>query len=174
MRASGVARGGAECDDPAVDSEIDIFLGKYDEEIARQASAARRKLRKLFPGSYELVYDNYNALVFAYAPTERASDIICSIALYPRWVTLFFLHGTSLKDPEGLLRGSGKAIRGIRLDDEKTLDDPAVLALLASARAGTRVPFRAPKAITTLVRAVSARKRPRAAPKENKKRSTTR
>jgi len=39
-----------------------------------------------------MVYDNYNALVIAFSPNERPSDAIFSIALYPHWVNLFFLH----------------------------------------------------------------------------------
>lgn len=141
--------------------EIDGFLAKYDAGVARQARAARRKMRRLFAGGVELVYDNYNALVFAYAPTERASDIICSIALYPRWVTLFFLHGASLRDPKGLLGGTGKTIRGVRLADATTLDDAAVLDLVARAKAATKVPFAAAKSVRTVVRSVSSKQRAR-------------
>jgi hypothetical protein len=56
------------------------FLAKYTPEIAGQLREARKHLAKHFPRGFELVYDNYNALVFAYAPTERASDAILSIA----------------------------------------------------------------------------------------------
>jgi hypothetical protein len=62
-----------------------------------------------------LVYDNYNALAIGFGPTERASDVIFSIALFPRWVTLFFLHGVTLPDPYKVLRGSGKVVRHVVL-----------------------------------------------------------
>ena len=94
---------------------IDGFLAKYDPPIEKEARAARRALRKAMPTAFELVYDNYNALVFAFGASEKAGDIVMSIALYPRWVTLFFLHGATLDDPESLLEGSGKTIRGVRL-----------------------------------------------------------
>ena len=141
---------------------IDTFLARYDPEIARQARAARRRLRTQFPGAHELVYDNYNALVFGYSPTARASDAICSIALYPRWVTLFFLRGAELDDPEGILVGSGSTVRSVRLEDETSLDRPAVLALISAARAATRAPFSTRKAVVTVLQAVSARRRRRA------------
>jgi hypothetical protein len=35
-------------------------------------------------GAIELVYDNYNALVIGYGPTERASDALIFLAVYPR------------------------------------------------------------------------------------------
>src|SRR5262245_16512222 len=81
------------------EERIGKFLSKYASEIEKEARAARRALRKSMPSAVELVYDNYNALVFAFGPSEKASEIILSIALYPRWVTLFFLHGADLDDP---------------------------------------------------------------------------
>jgi hypothetical protein len=61
--------------------------------VARQA---RAKIRRLQPRAVELVYDNYNALAIAFGPTERPSDLILSIALYPRWVSLFFTREPTL------------------------------------------------------------------------------
>jgi len=149
-------------------STVDTFLAKYDADVARAGRAARRAMRRLFPGAYELIYDNYNALVFAYGPTERTSDVICSIALYPRWVTLFFARGAALKDPKGLLEGSGKTIRGIRLG-EITLDDPPVLALIAAAKKLSPSPFPDRKRVETVVRSVSAKQRPRGAKKKKRR-----
>jgi len=35
-----------------------------------------------------MVYDNYNGLVIGFGPTERASQGIVSLTIFPRWVTL--------------------------------------------------------------------------------------
>ena len=83
------------------------FIAKFSPDVARTARSARTKIHKLLPDAFELVYDNYNALAIAFGPTERASDIILSIALYPRWVSLFFARGASLPDPSQALRGTG-------------------------------------------------------------------
>ena len=96
---------------------------------------ARARLRRRMPGAHELVYDNYNALVIGFGPTERASDAVFSLALYPRWVTLFFLFGATLPDPLGLLKGSGKQVRSIRLETASIVDTPGVGALLDAALA---------------------------------------
>lgn len=142
---------------------IAAFLAKYDPEITRQARATRRKLRKLMPTAVELIYDNYNALVFGFAPDEHASDAILSMALYPRWVTLFFLQGRNLPDPEGLLEGAGRVVRSIRLESEKDLDKRSVRALMAQAIARARVPLPPTGRGRTVIRSVSARQRPRRA-----------
>jgi hypothetical protein len=55
-------------------------------------------------------------------------------------VTLFFLYGIELDDPDGLLQGSGNQVRSIRLDAEASqLNDPRVKGLMAAAtkNAGT-------------------------------------
>src|SRR5689334_14308151 len=102
---------------PALSAEDRLanFLAKYTPDIAAVAREARAKLQTLLPGAIELVYDNYNALVVGFGPTERASDAILSIALYPRWVNLFFLNGVGLPDPRRLLQGDGKTVRRITL-----------------------------------------------------------
>ena len=110
--------------------EILEFLDKYEPNIVAQVQAARKHLAKLFPRGYELVYDNYNALVFGISSSERASDAVVSVAAYPRWVTLFFLKGAALSDPAGLLQGEGSTVRSIRLSPPEVLASKAVTALI--------------------------------------------
>src|SRR5664279_3858210 len=108
----------------STEAEIATFLEKYSPEIAAQLRSARAQLQALFPRGCELVYDNYNALVFCFGPTDRASEAILSIAGYPKWITLFFAKGKTMKDPTGILQGSGKTVRSIRLGSPGELDRP--------------------------------------------------
>jgi hypothetical protein len=88
-------------------SQLDGFFAKYTPEIAGQAKAILRRMRAQYPTAFELVYDNYNALAIGFAPMERSSDAIFSIAVYPKWVSLLFLQAKGLPDPDNLLKGSG-------------------------------------------------------------------
>ena len=146
--------------DSPIEQQIAGFLARYDPAISALAVDARRRLRRRLPTATELVYDNYNALVFGYGASDRASDGILSIALYPRWVTLFFLHGVGLSDPSGLLQGSGTPVRGVRLSKASDLEAPAIAALITEAggRAGTALPQ---EDGATVIKSVSARQRPR-------------
>ncbi len=137
-------------------ARLATFLGRYERAIAAQGRAALAKLRKLLPGALELVYDNYNALVIAFAASERQQDIIVSIALYPRWVTLFFWRGASLDDPTKRLTGSGSQVRGIRLASAADLDAPDVRMLIAQAADGVRFGKRA-----LIIKAEVGKQRPR-------------
>lgn len=142
-------------------AELKRFMSRYPAPVASQARAVLARLRKLTPGARELVYDNYNALVIGFGPTERASDLVLSLALYPRWVNLFFAHGASLPDPEGLLQGEGARVRRIQLDGAQTLDLPAVRALIAAALKSGPTPFDARQPRALAVKSISAKRRPR-------------
>lgn len=145
----------------AAEAQLAGFIGKYTPEIQALAQAALKTMRARCPGAVELVYDNYNALAIAFGPTDRRSDIILSITLYPRWVSLFFTHGAALPDPQRLLKGSGTAIRHIVLDDAATLDRPAVRALITQALARAATPLDRRAARRVIIKLVSARQRPR-------------
>jgi hypothetical protein len=115
------------------ESRIAEFIRKYTPEVAARIVGSRKKLRALFPRGYELVFDNYNALVIGFAPTDKTSESFLSITGYPRWVTLFFLKGATLQDPDKLLQGSGSQVRGVRLRSPDDLDQRNVRALIAQA-----------------------------------------
>src|SRR6476619_7050732 len=117
------------------EQQLEGFIDKFSSEVAATARAALQKMRARLPGAIELVYDNYNALAIGFGPGERASEAIFSIALYPRWVTLFFLRGAALEYAYGLLRGSGNQVRHIVRESAATLDEPAVRRLMKSALA---------------------------------------
>lgn len=145
----------------STDNQIAQFIGKYTPELQMQLIECRAKLRSRFPRGYELVYDNYNALVFGISPSERASDALVSIAGYPKWVTLFFLHGAKLNDPKHLLQGEGTQVRSIRLANPTQLDEPAIQSLIAQAVAPHKSDFREAPPLTTIVKSISAKQRPR-------------
>src|SRR3954471_25018567 len=115
------------------ENQIDGFLAKYTAEMIAAGSDARARMRARVPGGIEFVYDNYNALVFGFGPTERPSQAVLSLALMPRWVTLCFLKGASMSDPKNLLRGSGSTVRNVRLASAAMLDDADVRALIDEA-----------------------------------------
>ena len=143
------------------EAAIKGFLAKYDPAIAAQLKACRKKIRALVPRGFEMVYDNYNGLVFGFSPTERPSDALLSIVGYPRWVGLAFLQGASVADPDGLLQGAGRQVRGLRLRSPKDLDEPKVRALIARALAPEAEAFTAAPPLRTILKSVSAKQRPR-------------
>jgi hypothetical protein len=145
---------------PAV--QLDGFLDKFTPEVAAQARTALRKMRARLPGAIELVYDNYNALAIGFSPTDRTSEAIFSIALFPRWVSLFFLmNGTRLRDPAGCLEGGGKQARHIKLKDPALLDSPAVQELIARALELSEKKIDPTQPRRLIIKSISPKQRPR-------------
>ncbi len=143
------------------EGQLDSFLDKFTPTVATLARDCLAKMRARLPGAVEIVYDNYNALAIGFGPSERASEAIFSIVLYPRWVTLFFLRGAGMPDPKGLLKGKGKVVRHIVLASAADLDLPAIQDLMAKAlrRAETGIDPNAPGRL--VIRSVSAKQRAR-------------
>lgn len=143
--------------------QLDAFLQKYSPEMAKLGRAAIAHLRKRLPGAAVLVYDNYSALAVGFGPPGvKVSQIPLSIAFYPRWATLFFMYGTSLDDPHGLLEGKGARVRSVRLADGlRTLKSEPVDQLIAGAvtQANWTLDLRAKGEL--VIKSVSAKQRPR-------------
>ena len=135
------------------------FIAKFDPAIASLARSCRSVLRTRFPTAVELVYDNYNALAIGYASTERASDCIVSLAIFPRSVALSFYYGAALPDPTSVLSGRGNQNRYISLDRPGRLKEPAVEALITAAIANG-VPLPTQKGYL-VIKSISAKQRPR-------------
>jgi len=96
--------------------QLDAFIDRFDPQIAALGRKALAHMRKRLPGAIAMVYDNYNALVIGFGPMDKVSATPLAVALYPRWINLFFLYGGRLPDPEKLLKGSGARVRSIRLE----------------------------------------------------------
>jgi len=147
--------------DAPPEAQLEGFLAKYTPEVAAEAVAALERLRPQVPGAVEMVYDNYNALVIGFGATERPSEAVLSIAVMPRWVTLYFLQGATLPDPHGLLRGDGNVVRSLRPGAGADVDRPEVRELVALAVAGSKTPFDPSRPGRMVIKSISARQRPR-------------
>jgi hypothetical protein len=143
-----------------VEPQVESFIDKFEPEIAQRIRDCRAELRRQLPGATELVYDNYNFLVIAFAATPKTSHAFCSIASDRNGVTLMFYWGAKLTDPQGLLQGDGKQNRYIRLPSADVLRESDVRSLIhATTQLGT--PPLVAGNERTFVRAVVAAQRPR-------------
>ena len=146
-------------------TQVAGFIAKFDPAIAKLVRSSRSLIRKRYPTAIELVYDNYNALAIGYSATEKTSDALFSLAVYPRGVSLYFMYGRSLPDPHKLLQGNGNQGAFVRLDALSVLEDPKVKALLEAAVKQARTPLEKTGKGYTVVKSISAKQRPRRAKK---------
>lgn len=145
-------------------SRLDSFLAKFTPEVDALAHALITRMRTRLPGAAIIVYDNYNSLAIGFGPTEKPSHALLSLAVFPRWVTLHFLDGVGLPDPDAVLRGDGSRVRHVRLHAPDALDDPRIEALIAAAVARSEPPFDTTAEQRLVIKSVSAKQRPRRPP----------
>ena len=146
---------------PSAEKQLAGFIAKFAPEHQKVIRAARQWLRKRMRTAHELVYDNYNFFVIGYSPTERPTDYIVSIAAAANGVGLSFNHGATLQDPDGLLLGSGKQNRFVRLPSASTLQDPGVARLITAAVEQSAEPLPKSGKGRLIIRSISAKQRPR-------------
>ena len=119
------------------ETQLASFFAKYEPAIAKLGKALRAKLRARLPGLFEIVYvyDTQNSLVISYSPTESGRDGLCSIALYPGSVKLFFGRGVELSksDPNELLQGSATTVRYVVMNAASDFNRPEIEALMTAA-----------------------------------------
>ena len=79
------------------ETQLAGYFAKYDPPMAKLGKALRARLRDRLPGLFEVVYvyENQDALVITYSPTEDGYEGLCSIGLRPRGVNLYFGRGAS-------------------------------------------------------------------------------
>ena len=144
------------------ESDVAGFVAKFAPEMQEQITACRRGMRRRFPDAVELVYDNYNFLVFGFGPTPRPSEAVFSMAAGARGIRLFFLQrALELPDPHHLLGGSGTKVRNLPLPDARELERAEVTALMEAACALASIPMTAAQGPAVVVRSISAKQRPR-------------
>jgi hypothetical protein len=124
---------------PNADVQFSGFLARFPPEIVALVKRCLPRLRRALPGSYQLVYDYASSLVVAFSMSERGYEAIVAIAIFPRWVRLYF--DKSLPDPKGLLQGSGTKVRSITLKAASDLDHGDIHALIRAAIKNSGVTF---------------------------------
>ena len=142
-------------------AQLDGFIAKFSPPVAKQARGVLTAMRKLCPGAHELVYDNYNALAVGFATGERVRDVWFPVAIYPRWISLFFFGTLPLADPTRRFRGTGKTTKHIVLTDgAATLKEADMVALVKGALKKVDPPFPGGRG-KIIIKSVSAKQRPR-------------
>jgi hypothetical protein len=104
---------------------------------APEAQELARKLRKLIqnilPGAGEKIHPGWG--VADYYPGEPQGRGFLSIGPQKKYVNLYFMNGTDLPDPEGLLEGAGKKMRHVKIMTDEDLSNPALAELIKAAAA---------------------------------------
>ena len=112
----------------AVESEpaIDVWLNSRREELRSIAQPWFTRMRQCGSDVRELMHDG--------APTACVGDApFAYVGVYTSHVNVGFFHGAFPKDPAGLLEGTGKRMRHVKLRPGSDIDSRALTALIGAA-----------------------------------------
>jgi hypothetical protein len=112
------------------------YVRDDNPELRKVARALRSFVKETVPGTKETV----NAWGI---PTFEAPDPFCFYMAGKNHLTFGFHFGTSLKDPESLLEGTGKNVRHVKLSTVADLEQKSLRELvLAAARLKGKAPMK--------------------------------
>jgi hypothetical protein len=101
------------------DEQLDQFLGTRDDTVRALALASRDLVLEVFPDAIETAEGND----LGYGFDSGYKGLVFTISLTRASVNLGVYGGASLEDPAGLLEGTGKVHRHVKIRDESDLDD---------------------------------------------------
>lgn len=112
-------------------SPLRIFLAKYPPEVHPLVQAGRALILEVIPGLVEQLDES--AKLIGYGTDRTYKGLICGIMIYKNYINLMFARGATLPDPDGLLHGTGKQARHIRIEQIPDLAHPGLRRLLETA-----------------------------------------
>jgi hypothetical protein len=118
-------------DDPeAVDLEaaVDRLLAEHSPELQAIERALRTTIRARFPDGVEQV-DFGNKLI-AFGRSMKIRGLLFAIIAHKGHVNLQLADGAALPDPHGLIEGTGKRIRHVKIRSVEAASSPPVVAII--------------------------------------------
>jgi hypothetical protein len=111
-----------------METDVQAFLSSYAPEVRDLVWKLRALVFEIIPNVLEQVYASDEMI--GYGLSANMADSICVIAPYTSHVILMFGKGRELRDPEGLLKGTEKHIRYIKIMAASDIEAPALRTLL--------------------------------------------
>ena len=107
------------------------LIASYPPEVQRLATRTRELVLRSLPGVKEMFDASARILGFGFG--EGYAGMICVVMPTKVGVNLGFYRAIDLPDPQGLLEGTGKLHRHVKLRSEADLKKPGLKTLLKQA-----------------------------------------
>jgi len=108
------------------DLAIDAWLRQHDDELGALAKRWFEVMRACGDDVRELLHDGH--------PTACVEDAAFGyVNAFRAHVNVGFFHGATLPDPSGLLEGTGKFMRHVKLTPQSEVDVAALVELIETA-----------------------------------------
>jgi hypothetical protein len=129
-------------DEPA----FQTIVAARSQAVANLAKRVRSLVIDVLPGVFEVVWKQQKIAGYGTGP-KKMTEHFCWIAPAGAHVSLGFNYGAELPDPEGLLEGTGRLFRHVKLASDRDVDAKSLRRLLVAATRHRVPPL--PEAATT-------------------------
>jgi len=103
------------------------LLEAFSEDVRMLALRTRDVVLEEFPNALVKVRGGWKVMTFG--PNHKMTELVCVISPQRAWVNLGFARGATLPDSEGMLEGTGKGTRHVKIRKPEQLDDQAFRTL---------------------------------------------
>jgi hypothetical protein len=117
---------------PLSDEGFNEVLGDSTPKVRDLALQARELIRDVMPDVVEVPWPRQRLAGYGVGP-KKMTEHFCYISVHKSHIDLGFNYGSELPDPEGLLQGTGKLFRHLKITTPEDLARPAVRRLLEAA-----------------------------------------
>jgi hypothetical protein len=114
--------------DAALEADVDKLLSEHPPEQQAIERALRATIRREIPTAVEQV-DFGNKLI-AFGRSMKMRGLLFAIIAHKSWVNLQLADGADLPDPGGLIEGTGKRIRHVKIRSIADAASPPVVAII--------------------------------------------
>lgn len=116
---------------------FDDLVARLDPKIEQIARRLRTLILRVDPDAVEVVRLGDNAASFGLGP-KKMSEAYAYIMPKAGYVNLGFYNGAALADPAGLIEGTGKRLRHVKVYSTADANRPEIRRLIETARAERR------------------------------------
>ena len=113
---------------PTVEADVQRLLSEHSPELRAIEQALRATIRQEFPAAVEQV-DFGNKLI-AFGHTMKIRGLLFAIIAHKAHVNLQLADGADLPDPTGIVEGTGKRIRHVKVGTLEEASSGPVVALI--------------------------------------------
>jgi len=111
-----------------LEADIDRLLAEHSTELQAVERALRATIRGEDPDLVEQV-DFGNKLI-AFGRSMQMRGLLFAIIAHQTWVNLQLADGADLPDPDGVIEGTGKRIRHVKIRSVETASSGPVIAAI--------------------------------------------
>jgi hypothetical protein len=104
-------------------------IAKAGDHVRELANLLRELVAEVMPKAVEVPWPKMHMASYGVGPKKK-TEHFCYISAQKDDVNLGFYYGAELPDPEGLLKGTGKLLRHVKIRESEAIRSRALRRLL--------------------------------------------